>query len=265
MVDKFSVRVINLDRSKDRWSFIRNWNHSFTDFDRFEATDGRKLDYINDDRVSLRTKLAVKGKVKRAFADIDTVGALACSISHHNAMQDFYSNSNKDYLIIFEDDINYDKFKNKGNNYSKQLLEEFNKLPSDDWDIWLLGMQSSRKGFSTCTDYEQWIPGLTSQINPSVKLTNPFSFSLQSDPEYADVKSFLGCHAILFKREAIPKILKNFYPIEAHYDAYLSYLAQKGDIRIIYKPSFHLDQNNNFMSDINSRTVNVGLLNQEDV
>jgi GR25 family glycosyltransferase involved in LPS biosynthesis len=265
MEDKIHVQVINLDRSIERWEAISKWRHNFKDFNRFSAIDARTYDYLNSDKVSLRTKLYIKGNIKRAYHDINSVGAIGCSLSWYSVLKNFYDDINgKEYLLVFEDDLNLDKFNTQVKTYAEEVVEELAKLPNG-WDLWLLGLHPKRMGFSIGREYTEWESNTLPTTEPSFTLTNPLSFDVSAEPEYAEVKQFLGTHAILFKRESIPKVLKSFFPIEMHYDAYLSFLAQKGDIRIICKPSFSLEQNGSFEGTIAHEIFTPALLNQGDV
>src|SRR5258706_859908 len=114
MSSTFHVQVINLDRSKDRWSEIEAWNHGFSDFNRFSAIDASKLDYLNSEYISPRTKLFIEGNIKRSFHDIDSIGAIGCSLSYYTLLKRFYDDPTKgEYLLIFEDDLKLERFENQ--------------------------------------------------------------------------------------------------------------------------------------------------------
>ena len=281
----FHVQVINLDRCQDRWREIETWDHGFTDFNRFSAIDAKKLDYLNRDDISVRTKLFIQGKVKRSFHDIDVIGAIGCSLSYYTILSNFMQDPSKgEYLLILEDDLDLSRFKQRllhdkhredreSNNdsmeyktYAQEIEEELAKLPSTDWDIWILGKHTTIAGIAMAHDVEPWQENSTPEAQASLTLKMPINTSdgVESSCEYTNVKQFLGSQAIVYKRSAIPKILASFLPIEVHYDSYLSFLAQLGKIRIIHKPSFNLAQNMSFGSTINHTDLSVALLNQTD-
>lgn len=267
-MDSIHVEVINLDRCVDRWEKIQQWNHGFVDFNRHSAFDASKdFDYLNSDKISLRTKLLIKGRVKRSYYDIDSVAAIGCSLSHYTILKNFYDNKALgDYLLTFEDDLNLDRFKEEKKTYAEELQEEFNLLPKDNsWDLWILGKHERVKGFAMGQDQVPWLEEKITKVEVSSALTNPLSFGIDKDNEYKDVRSFLGAQAIIYKRESIPKILDAFFPIDLHYDSFLAFLAQKGDIRIIHKPSFNITQSWEFTSTINHSVLNTSLINQGDV
>jgi GR25 family glycosyltransferase involved in LPS biosynthesis len=264
MENKIHVEVINLQRSKDRWQAIQKWNHGFTDFNRFDAIDASQLQYVDDLRISLKTKLYIKANAKRSFQDINSIGAIGCSLSWETILRNFYNTKGKDYLLVLEDDIDLSLYMNTGKTFAETLYEEIEKLPSEDWDLFLLGGSRSTLGFSVGKDYIPWEANKTSTFDVSSTLTNPYSFNMEGVSEYVRVKQFLGTHAILIKREAIPKLLKEFFPIEIHIDSYISFLAQKGDIKIIHKPSFSLYQNSSWEGTIGHESNSISLLNQSD-
>lgn len=262
-MDFVHVQVINLDRSKDRWENINSWEHGFKDFNRFTAIDANNIDYINSDKISLRTKLYIKGKIKRAFFDIDNIGAIGCALSHYNVLKNFHDNTSLgDYLLVFEDDINLNDILVK--EYSSKVKEELDKIKDKNWDLWLLGIHERIAGFTIGSDKRPWKDETIPEIEISDSLKNPLTFSLKEEPEYTDVRQFLGAHAIIYKRESIAKILNSFFPIDLHYDAYLSFLAQKGDIKIIHKTDFNLSQNSSYEGTIDHGNLNISLLNQSD-
>lgn len=259
-MDFVHVQVINLDRSIDRWNTIKNWEHGFLDFNRFSAIDAKDIDYMNSDQISLRTKLYVKGNIKRAFFDINSIGAIGCALSHYNVLKNFYDNPTLgEYLLTFEDDLNISSV----DDYANKVKIELEKIKDKDWDVWLLGVHERMAGFTMGRDDKVW-EDFNNEVEISDTLKNPISFSLSEEPEYVDVRQFLGAHAIIYKRESIPKILANFFPIDLHYDAYLSFLAQKKDIRIIHKTNFNLTQNNSYEGTIDHANFNISLLSQTD-
>lgn len=262
-MDFVHVQVINLDRSKDRWKNISEWEHGFKEFNRFSAIDANNIDYINSDKISLRTKLYIKDKVKRAFFDIDNIGAIGCALSHYNVLKNFYDDTSLgEYLLVFEDDLNLND--NLSRNYSSKVKEELDKIKHKNWDLWLLGIHERIAGFTVGSDKKPWKDEVIPMLEVSDSLKNPLSFNLNEDPEYTDIRQFLGAHAIIYRRESIPKILNSFFPIDLHYDAYLSFLAQKGDIRIIHRTDFNLSQNSSYEGTIDHGNLNISLLNQSD-
>jgi GR25 family glycosyltransferase involved in LPS biosynthesis len=256
------VQVINLDRSKDRWETINAWKHGFTDFNRLSAIEGKDIDYMNSDKISLKTKLYIKGNIKRAFFDINSIGAIGCALSHYKGLKDFYDNPELgEYLLMLEDDLNLDE---TTINYADQVNKELSLIKDKNWDVWILGMHERIAGFTVGKDNVPWSDISTDEVEIANSLKNPISFKLSAEPEYTDVRQFLGAQAIIYRRQVIPKILESFFPIDLHYDAYLSFLAQKKDIRIIHKPTFNLKQNSSYEGTISHENFNISLLGQQD-
>lgn len=261
-MDSIHVQVINLDRSKDRWQNINTWKHGFTDFNRLSAIEGKNIDYMKSDKISLRTKLYIKGNIKRGFFDINSIGAIGCALSHYKGLKDFYDDPELgDYLLMFEDDLSLDE---TTTNYAKQVDKELSLIKDKKWDVWILGMHERIAGFTVGKDNIPWSDEFNNEVEISNSLKNPISFKLSQEPEYVDVRQFLGAQAIIYRRQSIPKILESFFPIDLHYDAYLSFLAQKKDIRIIHKPTFNLKQNSSYEGTINHENFNISLLGQGD-
>lgn len=118
---KFDSFVINLDRNPDRLKiFNDNSKNLSLKIRRFNAIDGKKI--------------LPNEQLQRIFQGNDynmRSGMVACALSHMQLWIDLI-NSDKDFFLIFEDDISFvDNFDNKFN----YLL---NNLPLD-WDICYLG------------------------------------------------------------------------------------------------------------------------------
>jgi len=103
------IFVINLDTDKHRWDFMKYQfdNLKATNVSRFSATDMRKIDLnslYKDDRVSLYTKFTIQKKHRCDHKQIDTTGAIGCTLSHYSIWKKIID-ENIDMAIIFEDDI----------------------------------------------------------------------------------------------------------------------------------------------------------------
>jgi GR25 family glycosyltransferase involved in LPS biosynthesis len=102
------VKVINLDRRPDRWQRfssqlgVKELETKYK-VDRFSAVDGKTLDVMNDDRISMRTKRNIKMRSRRTHEDIDTVGAIGCYLSHVQIWKEFLTTS-ASCVLVLEDD-----------------------------------------------------------------------------------------------------------------------------------------------------------------
>lgn len=256
-MENIQVYIINLDRATDRWNKWKDINMGFdtNNIHRFSAIDGKKMSN-NEMRqyVTPLTYLKILGNVKRSPEDIDNKSALCCSLSHFGVFNDFFKNHpDSKYLLVFEDDTSLSD-NDKKNLYTK-ISNSLKELPSDDWDIWLLGYLLLR-------DSKDWKnPDPTPYSSSLIK--NPLNIK-NSSARFSDVRSYWGTNAYIIKRDSIPKIQKYNFPIETHIDLYYSVLAQIGEIRIIHDKNIILTQESMF-GNIPHTFFSIALLNQEDV
>lgn len=104
---KVPIFCINLGRRQDRWNEfmsqegIRNLGKDAVK--RWEAVDGATLDINADNRISVRVKRNIGKKLRRAWEDINSPGAVGCYLSHVGLWQ-WLVQSGTDLCIIMEDD-----------------------------------------------------------------------------------------------------------------------------------------------------------------
>ena len=119
MLKNLEIYVINLDRSKDRLdnmkTKLKKLNLNFT---RQAAVDGKKTTFtsqeVNEKKYSL------------CHGKYITPTEVACYMSHYNTLKNFYENSDKDFALILEDDMEFvSDF--------KEILEKLLSEPC--WDI----------------------------------------------------------------------------------------------------------------------------------
>jgi hypothetical protein len=132
--DNWIAWCINLDRAKKRKELFSKWAAEIElTFSFWYATD--KLTLTEDDY---------------KICDVNTCagkssGATACRISHQKCMNYSINNTNKEYILIFEDDAGFKMLKNAGGpsketEYSNKenLLLFLNDCKQHNWDqIWL--------------------------------------------------------------------------------------------------------------------------------
>ncbi|HCO67739.1 MAG TPA: hypothetical protein DIT04_08320 [Dysgonomonas sp.] len=119
-VPSYETYVINLDRAKDRLEMMeKEFSQYSMSFERIEAVDAKNLekyDYI------------VKNKYDRDLVP----GEIACSLSHIKAIKTFYE-SGKSFGLILEDDaVLCDDFRNVVENC---LLSYYTLPEKHRWDI----------------------------------------------------------------------------------------------------------------------------------
>lgn len=119
--------VINMDESVDRLNYVMpRVNKLGFEVHRFRAFDGRKLtDAQAAELVDMPTYF-------RHFAHYPRKGTIGCSMSHINLWKQFVE-SNYDYALVFEDDVDFDAEKLKG--IIDDLLQH-----TDKWDLVLFEM-----------------------------------------------------------------------------------------------------------------------------
>ncbi len=217
-LEQIPVVCLNLDRRPDRWERIQGSPgfRSFPHIERWSGTDGKKIDIMNDPRVSVLVKHNITMKTRRGHEFIDTAGAVGCYLSHASVYE-WFAKSNDQVILIFEDDVAlpagcYERLKE----YVARtpLLQDSNK-----WDMWMLG------------------PNIAE------------SSRVPSAGDTQDIKSFVLAHAYFVSKRGAEKLLKHIYPIEFHVDGYMSYLA-KLNILKIYGPSRPLFMQAGSASDI---------------
>jgi GR25 family glycosyltransferase involved in LPS biosynthesis len=256
-MEDLHIYIINLDRATERWKQWENIDMGFPkkNIHRFSAVDGKKM---NDNEISKYTTpltfLKILGKVKRSPEDMDTKGALCCSLSHFGVWEDFLKNyPDSKYLLVLEDDS---KLSNDHKKNLKTYIEKsFSELPDDNWDMWLLG-------YSILRDSSAWNNPQPTPYSSDL-LKNPINLK-NSNSRFNDVRSFWGSNAYIIKRDSIPKFKKYDFPIETHIDLYFSVLSQIGNVRLITDKNLVLRQSS-ILGDIDHTFFTIAILNQRDV
>lgn len=186
---KVGAYVINLDRAKERWEFIKPQVEALQiPYERVSAVDGNKLSkkFINEivDEVSYT-------KFFRMPPEIGTIG---CSLSHEKVWKKFLESGNE-FALIFEDDVKFDPIK----------LRETVKFSVENSGLWdILSFESNHHG------YPQKIAKFTSE-----------KFD---DTEYLVfyMTNVKHAGAYLVGRQTVKKLLEKFYPIKMPLDHYYS-------------------------------------------
>ncbi len=99
IIKNFPIKVVNLDRRPDRWESVSKKLNDcgITHMERFSAIDGSKLELTPEIRTLFRNN------------DFNfRQGVVGCALSHIKLWKDLVE-SNNDYTIILEDDIELDK------------------------------------------------------------------------------------------------------------------------------------------------------------
>jgi GR25 family glycosyltransferase involved in LPS biosynthesis len=216
----FQVYCINLKERPDRWERfaqqpgVKRVAQTYS-FERFEGVNGKLLDIKNDDRVSLRTKRNILYQKRRDHEDLDTPGGVGCYLSHYSCWKKFL-NTDKQYLLIFEDDaIIPDDFLPSLQGAMEDLNEEDLKRP----DIWTLAMPFG--------------PTLTRALELGTPTYN-------KNWSYDVVAPLTG---YILTRNGAKVLVDNAFPIDGHVDHFMRRCAQMGMVVIAAHKKIQLKQN----------------------
>lgn len=263
------VYIINLDRCPERWDHMQSVEWGFDRVERVPAVDISQMDdQERRKHVSSRALHYCRAGVKRSTEDINSWGPLGCYMSHIKALRKAYSDAIKSgstYVLIMEDDVCWSPISN--GTTVRSYLEDHFPPDSDQWDVWLIGMaprdvqQWKSNGGSKRSDHTSlsWRDRVT-PLNYISSIYSPSSI------EWIEVRSFLQTHAIVYRTSCIPSILERVYPIEVHYDSFLSFLIQEGVICAISSNVPLLRQEFSFSSTIGHDFMpTIASLEQNDV
>jgi GR25 family glycosyltransferase involved in LPS biosynthesis len=259
-ISKIKSFYINLKKDKDRNNnFVEN---DVIKFQRFPAIYGKKYkdNKLFMDKISLLTQLKIHFNRRNTHGEINSFGAIGCSLSHYYLWKSFMdekldeeylkffkednennikdleniSFSKKDitknsvedeYLLVFEDDVYFtdiSKFKTQIENDIRELIKY--KI---DWDICLIKHALSRDA----TDLSELrLPSFSPALYKSILDNNN-----KCNNKYCKINAFFGTQNYIIKRSAIKKIIESnyFFPIECHIDTFLGLLAQKNILKIV--------------------------------
>lgn len=193
----FPIVCINLDRRPDRWKhFSTQPGLPPSSLQRFQAVDGTTLSIAKDPRISLETRLRIQAKKRRAHGEINTPGAIGCSLSHYNVWTSKLTDS--PFTLICEDDTILTPFFLK-------LVETFLPTIPESADLWILSWRT-----------------YTAQ-----KQGTPLTGLWETPP------AFWGTNCYLLRKTAVPKLTAEFFPIESHLDRYFQNLHSLGKLQLV--------------------------------
>jgi GR25 family glycosyltransferase involved in LPS biosynthesis len=133
-------------------------------------------------------------KLRSAHSD-HSIGSIGCYLAHMTAWQKFLNESDKQYLMILEDDVSIPK------NIQEKVQNVLNVSKDLEWDMMNLGNRNC------------WTP------TTPIKKFETF--------EIVKMHIFTGMGGYLLKRSSIPKILKLAVPIQYQLDWFFSYHEDK--------------------------------------
>lgn len=204
---------INLARRKDRWERFVN-QPGVPDLPllrRVDAVDASKtINVYRDTRISTFAKRNIMTKTRTRHAELNSVGAIGCALSHVGVWKWIVANDSP-YCLVFEDDavLPYN-FKERANALITRLN---NSGGTFYWDLWLLS--------------ERWLDAEPSKLHG---VTRVYYFEL--------------LHAYVITKEYARRLLQEVFPIEGHVDHWMSQYALNNDCTMIGTPELTLIQAN---------------------
>ena len=211
---------ITLARRPDRWSRFAAQSEvaELPKLKKVLAVDGKTIDVISDKRINPFTKRNILFKKRRAHEEIDSVGAIGCTLSHYNIWHEFLQTDAPFALILEDDAILPPGFIKEMN----LVIENHAALKGGNWDVLT---------FSRVKKFK----------NPMIGPT-----------DFGDVKNFALSHAQIVSRRAAKLFYENALPISNHVDFYMSMICMLNDLKIVGSPMYALPQAGS-KSDIQTR------------
>jgi len=206
LFQNMKIYYINLDRSEDRKQSLESICSSQNIVsERIKAIDGKKLD-INDKKYEKAIH-----KIKWWFEknNLQNIGHFGCYLSHMKTYETFL-NSNSEYCLILEDDIEL-----LTNDLKSEIIKNMNNLP-DDWNILLLGYEIDGRKKNV------------KNANKNTKLNNGL----------LNINYFVGLHAYIINRQTAKILLENLQTLDWILDWNICYLAEKNIVNVygVYPP-----------------------------
>jgi GR25 family glycosyltransferase involved in LPS biosynthesis len=201
-IDSIPAFCITLERRQDRWKRFQDQpGIKGLQVKRFLGVDGKTLDVKTDPRISTLTKRNIIAKMRRSHEEIDSIGAIGCTLSHMNIWK-WMVDHQAPLCFVFEDDaVVPPDFIARANAYIKEspLLQD----PSQ-WNVWLLG-------------------GKWGDITP---MPNEKNLMIR-------IGAFMCTHAYVVTLDTASRFLQDALPIQAHVDAYMGVYSYLNDFRLI--------------------------------
>ena len=207
-IDIFNIPtyVVSMKERTDRWKRFTDQPAvgSLKRLKKSIAVNGKKLDALNDSRISVRTRLNIFRNYRRSHNEIATMGAVGCSLSHIEIWKKFLKSGARHCLVMEDDAI-----------ITETSLAIINKLVPKlpkEWGVWLLGCYK---------------PNLVYEPMD----TKPWN----------RIHNFTASHAYLMTREAAKIFLDDATPIESHIDHYMSNISILKNNLIVHRPDIHIE------------------------
>jgi GR25 family glycosyltransferase involved in LPS biosynthesis len=204
-IRKIPVFCINLDRRPERYDlFTKQRGINELNIQRVSAVDGAAINPVKSPYISNQTKINILHKTRRAHGEIDTIGAIGCSLSHYSVWKRFLE-TDAPHCLVLEDDAQIKS------GLADLVIEASRDVPA--FDVWLL----------------------------SYKLYDKTLLPLPSGQGHKTWKSpvnFWGTSAYIVSRAGAKRLMEDFFPIECHLDKYMCLKQLLGKLRIIVHAEF---------------------------
>jgi glycosyl transferase family 25 len=202
------IVCISLARRPDRWATIQA-DAGVADLvvGRLDAVDAATFVAHKHPDITLGVAHNIFFGKRRGVHEIDSAGAVGCSLSHFKAWQQLLDSS-APAMIIFEDDLEIPAD-------LKSRLEVVLAAAPAEWDVIQLQQTIFTDGTKGCEPI------------------------LENSP-WSNCTSLMGTHAYIVSRRGAKRLLERAYPIEIHVDAYLAYMSRMEHIKMIWHPAVDL-------------------------
>lgn len=202
------VYVINMNERKDRWKRFMSQPavREFKKLQRISATNGKKLDFRRDKRISMSTRLRIYRNYRRSHYEIATLGAIGATISHVRTWETFLK-SGAQICIVMEDDAIW----------TEEAIEKANELYSkvpEGWGMWILGHYPK-------TLVIEHLKG--------------------KDAGWDKVYNFTAAHSYMITRATAKKLLEDPFPIDTHVEYYITSCSILKNFTIVHNPQLYID------------------------
>lgn len=217
---------INLDRRVDRYNSIRQSldNNNFNFVKKYSAVDGSTLsDDILKKIVSPKNYNELNQLYRTEHSQL-TKGAIGCALSHINLWKNLVD-SDKEYMLIFEDDIKIHPYLYKVMEKVMVLLSKLNS------DIFLF--------YNTCPFNDK---------NTCYEETDISSVNVNKQHMTIDkVNYFWGLNCYIISKKAAKILINSAFPIEKQLDHYISDKIMSDNLNV-YRIKPNLVNNGGFLS-----------------
>jgi GR25 family glycosyltransferase involved in LPS biosynthesis len=199
-IRKIPVFCINLDRRPERYDlFTKQRGTTELNIQRVSAVDGAKINPVKSRYISNQTKINILHKTRRAHGEIDTIGAIGCSLSHYSVWKKFLE-TDSPYCLVLEDDAQV------RSGLAELVIDASHDIP--DFDVWLLSYKL----------YDKTL--------------------LPVGKAWKSPVNFWGTSAYIVSRAGAKRLMEDFFPIECHLDKYMCLKQLLGKLRILVHETF---------------------------